>query len=99
MSALLSPARRQGEAIKWGLVTYTALMFSMATVYTAMNLNIQILSFIDNREFSAAYPDGTRFLIGPILYQTIIRQTPLGGTVPNIMFSLNNWLADGLLVS
>ena len=99
MTALLSPVCRKGESIKWGLVTYTALMFSIATVYTAMNFNIQSTSFLDNREFSVALPNGRRLLVGPILYQTTIRRTALGGLVPNIMFSLNNWLADGLLVS
>ena len=39
--ALLNPAHHREEGIKWGLVCYTAAMFSFVTVYTAMNDNIQ----------------------------------------------------------
>ena len=51
-----------------------------------------IHSFIDNREFT----DGGRPL-GPVGYQGSIRPT-LPGLIPNVMFLLNYWFADGLLV-
>ena len=93
MVGLLNPARRREEGIKWGLVFYTVLMFSFATVYIATSLNIQSLAFIDNREF----PDNPP-LSGPLGYQDSIRPQVLG-IIPNLMFLLNYLLADGLLVS
>ena len=96
MAALLNPVHRRGEGIKWWLVSHTAAMFSFATVYTAMNLHIQSKSFIDNRR--SYQINSIIYGSGPLDYQDGIRETALGIT-PNIMFSLNNWLADGLLVS
>ena len=94
MAGLLDSARRRKEGIRWGLVSYTVATFSFATVYTGMNLNVQSVSFIDNREFpgvEGGLPSG------PLGYQWLNSQVLC--TVPNIMFLLNNWLADGLLVS
>ena len=54
MAALLKPLNRRGERVKWGLVSYTIAMFAFVTVYTAMNLHILSISFIDNREFPGA---------------------------------------------
>jgi len=64
------------------------------TVFTAMNLNIQSISYIDNREFP-----GVEGVLppGPIGYQWSIYSNVLT-VVPNLMFLLNNWLADGLLL-
>ena len=87
MAALLNPIHRRGEGIKWWLVSHTVAMFLFATVYTALNLHIQSISFID-------HGGG----LGPLHYQYDIRETTLT-LIPNIMFNLNNWLADGLLVS
>ena len=95
MDRLLNPAHRRMEGIKWGLVAHTVAMFSAVTVYTAMSLNILSDCYIDNREFPGVDgvlppgPSGYRFLI----YSGVI------SLVPNVMFLLNNWLADGLLVS
>ena len=62
------------------------------TVYTAVNLHNLSMSFIDNRELT----DGGSS--GPLDYQSgTIPYTPLG-RLANVMFDLNNWLADGLLV-
>ena len=93
MAALFNPIHRRGEGIKWGLVSYTLLMFSFVTVFTAINLNIKSNSFIDNRQFTD--PDGT--LLGPLGYQTWFRSNMLSITF-SVMFPLANWLADGLLV-
>ena len=93
MAVLLSPVHRKEEGIKWWLVFYTVAMFSFATVYTTMNLHIQSNSFIDHRGGANTIPGSL-----PLAYQYGIRETVLG-LIPNITFSLNNWLADGLLVS
>ena len=94
MAALLNPTYRKEEGIKRWLVFYTVVMFSFVTVYTAMNLYIQSNSFIDHR----GNIDWELPLSRPLEYQLGIRVTALG-FVPNVMFNLNNWLADGLLVS
>jgi len=94
MSALLNPAHRKREGIKWGLVSYTVAMFSFVTVFTAMNLNIQSISFIDNREYPGV--DGV-VPPGPIGYQSFIFSDALT-VVPDVMFLLNGSLADGLLL-
>ena len=95
MAALLSPAYRRGEGIKWGLMCYTATIFSLVTVLTGMNLNIRSISYIDNRNFP-----GAEGMIppGPSGYQWFIAPSPLNIT-PNVMFVMCDWLADGLLVS
>jgi len=96
MAALLNPVHRRGEGIKWRLVSHTVAMFSFVTVYTAMNLHIQSMSFIDKREGLETMP--STLGSGPLLYQSNIHGAALG-IIPYVMFNLNNWLADGLLVS
>jgi len=70
-------------------------MFALVTVFTGMNLHIQSLSFIDNREFPGV--DGVA-PPGPLGYQLFIYSAPIS-MVPNVSFIINNWLADGFLVS
>ena len=95
MAALLNPTNRRRWGIKWGLVSYVAAMFSFVTVLTAMDVNNLSDSYIDNREFPGV--DGV-LLPGPPGYQTLIDyKAPT--VIPNLMFLLNNWMADGLLVS
>ena len=89
MNALFNPVNRTGRGINWGLVAHTAAMFSFVTIYTALNFQLQSISYINNRE----YPQE-----GPFGYQFFVESKPIN-VVPNIMFMLNNWLADGLLVS
>jgi len=96
MAAFLNPVHHRGEGIKWWLVSHTVAMFSFVTVYTAMNLHIQSKSFIDKRKDQELTP--TISISGPLNYQLSIHRVALG-IIPNVMFSLNNWLADGLLVS
>ena len=95
MEAFLDPVNRRRQGIKWGLVAYTTAMFSFVTVYTAISLHIQSISYIDNRGFSGNEDVGAP---GPLGYQTLVFSEPIN-IVPNTMFLLNNWLADGLLVS
>ena len=93
IAALFNPAHRKGEPIKWGFVSYTAVMFTLATVFTAINLDIQAASYIDNR----GYP-GVEGEIPPGPFGYILALvTP--GVALSAVFALNNWLADGLLVS
>ena len=87
MIALFSPVYRRGEGIKWGLASYTVIMFSLVTVFTATTLHVLSISYIDNRNFP----------YGPYYYLAMSSRTI--GLAFRITFRLNNWLADGLLVS
>ena len=89
MIALFIPVNRRGEGIKWGLVSYTVVMFLSVTVHTAINGHILSISYIDNRDF----PDD-----GPYGYRQNISSTVIV-VIPRAAFRLNNWAADGLLVS
>jgi hypothetical protein len=93
-SAFLNPANRMEGRVKWGLVTHVALMFSIVTVTTGMGLNLTPTAYITNRE----YPGDDEFPPGPIGYKFHIYATALSVT-PNNLFQVNQWLADGLLVS
>jgi hypothetical protein len=94
MSALFNPVNR-AKGIKWGLVIHSAAMFTFVTVYTATGLDLQSISYIDNREFPGI--DGV-LSPGPLGYQFLIYSNVIN-VVPTLMFQFNNWLADGLLVS
>ena len=91
MAALLNRTRRD---IKWGFVAHTAAMFAFVTTAVAMTLDFQSISYIDCRGFSGG---GFVSLPGPFGYQLFILSKAING-VPNIIFFLNQWLADGLLV-
>lgn len=96
MSALLNPVNRMRGGIKWGLVVHAAAMFSFVTIYTAINLNIQSISFIDNREFPGTSADDA-IPPGPVGYQWFIRYKAI--SIAQAPFAvMNNWLADGLLL-
>ena len=86
--ALFNPVHRRGEGIKWGLVAYTVIMFSLVTVHTVMKDHILSISYIDNRDFP---------LNGPYGYADSIDSGAMS-VIANTAFNLNNWLADGLLV-
>ena len=94
MAALFNPVYRRGEPIKWGLVSYTVVMFSLATVQTVLNLHIFSISYIDDRKFPGF--DGVP--PGPLAYQLLAYTRPVG-LAAFVMYPLSNWLADGLLVS
>lgn len=93
MSALLGPVSRKKGGIKWELVAHTVAMFSFVTVYTAANLDFQSISYIDNRNF----PGGDGVPPGPFGYQIYVYFIPIS-LIQSIMFALNGWLADGLLL-
>lgn len=91
MNALLDRKRRE---IKWGLMAHTVVMFTCVTVYTAGGLYLQSTSYIDER----AFPGVDTIPPGPIGYQYLIIDDPLN-SICYVVFYLNQWLADGLLVS
>ena len=94
MSALLEPVNCKGSSVKWGLVVHTMAMFLFVTMYTAMTLHIQSVSFIDDSGFF-----GSDVLVpGPIGYQVLLFSRAIN-IVPAVIFFFNNWLADGLVVS
>ena len=94
MRVLLSSTYRARGRTRWGLVAYTTISFSFVTIFTAINIDLQSLSYIDNREF----PGNDQLPPGPLGYQFLVYSAPLS-IAANTMFLLNNWLADGLLVS
>ena len=59
-----------------------------------MQLDVQSISYIDNREFPG---DGV-FYPGPLGYEMLIAPKAIV-VIQNSAFVLSNWLADGLLVS
>ena len=89
MTALLNPVSRKVDGIKWGLVSYTVVMFSVVTVATVVTCDYISLGFIDNR----ASPGGR-----PLTYLMFMAPKALG-FIPTLMGLLNYWLADALLVS
>ena len=76
-------------------MSYTVAVFSSVTIYTAINLNILSGCYIDNREFPAI--DGV-LPPGPFGYQAFTYSGRIE-SLSYVTFLLNNWLADGLLVS
>jgi hypothetical protein len=95
MNASLHPINRATGGVNWGLVVHTSVMFSFATVSTALGFDLQAVSFIDNRGFSG-FSGGE--LSGPVGYQLFVYSAAIN-VVPNLFFILNQLLADGLLVS
>lgn len=92
VGALLNPVNRKG-GVQWGLVSHTATMFSLATVYIVMYSNMQSISFVDNREF----PLSVNGAPGPMGYYSFVHSWAIG-IAPTVALYLNNWLADGLLL-
>ena len=60
-----------------------------------MSLAVQSISYIDNRE----YPSNRTIHPGPLGYQMGALDGSPMNVVPTVMFFLNLWLADGLLVN
>jgi len=91
LSALLNPVSYTKGRLRWLLVIHIGAMFTFVTVFTAINLNIISTSYIDNRKFpNDPYP-------GPLGYQ-VLAYSETSGIVSTVMFLLNSWLADGLLL-
>jgi len=70
-------------------------MLGLATTFTALNVRLQQLAYIDNREFP-----GVPNLLppGPIGW-ALSMYSKSWVIVANACFIIANWMADGLLVS
>ena len=95
MASLLNPVNRRREGIKWGLVSYTMVMFSCGTVVAVMALNMASISFIDNREFPGVEGVSPP---GPLGHLMTACSAGASETGPTFAALLNYWLGDGLLV-
>ena len=94
MMALLGPTDRPRGGVRWGLVVHTVAMFLCVTIYTAATLDTQSISYVEDRRFPGV--DG--WPPGSLGYQFFVYSEPIT-VVPSVMFTLNQLLADGLLVS
>ena len=96
MSALLYPVHPTTKGTRWGLVAHAVAMFSFLTIACAINRDHLSISYIDGREFAGV--EG--FLTGPIGYiALLLRDQQALDYVSYSVFPLNQWLADGFLVS
>lgn len=96
ISVLLYPPNRTKRDTKWGLVAHTSAMFSFVTIATALTLDLQSTSYVDDRHFPGFR--GGQLAPGPIGYKILVYSKAIT-VAPNLMFLFNQWLADGLLVS
>jgi len=87
------PDRVKGGGVKWALVVHTVTMFLLTTISTAMGMALQSTSDVDNREF----PGDDESPPGPFGYNLFLFSKAII-IVPNVLFLLSNWLADGLLL-
>ena len=94
MVALLHPANRGREGIRW-LISYTVAMFSFATILTGTGLHLYSICYVDNREYPGV--EG-KISPGPLGYRSLISPGAVSMT-ERLMSHLNYWLADGYLVS
>ena len=93
MGALLSPINPIRRGIKWALVTHTAALFLVLTIPVWADLNHLSIAYINNRE----YPGNDGSTPGPIGYDFTLNSKATT-IISRVMFPLNQWLADGLLV-
>ncbi|KAG7097755.1 hypothetical protein E1B28_005076 [Marasmius oreades] len=70
------------------MLLYVIFMFALGTIFTAGNLNLQQHSYIDFRNF----PGG-----GPLGY-ALSQYSTWRGMTPNVVYTISNWFADGLLM-
>ena len=78
--------------IKWGLVALTTSMFSCSTIAVVININAISSSFI------GPVDQGYFILPGPL--GSVVWSTQNGVAIAfTVMIVLNQWQADGLLVS
>ena len=94
MGVLLSPANPIKKKIKWALVVHTVALFLFLTIPVGIDLNYLFITYIENREF----PGDDEHPPGPLGYDDRLHNKA-AFSVFNFMFPLNQWLADGLLVS
>ena len=93
MGVLLSPVNPVRRGIRWSLAAHTVAMFLVLTVPVGIDLIHLSIIYINGREF----PGNDQYPLGPLGYDDFI-DVKAFVVVLNIMFPLNQWLADGLLV-
>ena len=93
MGVLLSPENPIKKGVKLALVLHTVLLFSFLTIPVGIQLNVASTVYVDDREFPGddGYPPGP---FGCLFFLNLEATT----VVFSLMFPLNQWLADGLLV-
>ena len=94
MAALLNPANPIRKGIRWALVAHTIALFLFVAIPFGIDFNYLLIEYINNREF----PGSGEFPPGPLGYDGLLTLEATA-TVFSAMFPLNQWLADGLLVS
>ena len=95
MVALLDPINRTRGGIKWGFVVHTVAMFLIFMMTAALDPQARSIFYVDDRNFHGndeIIPEA----LGYHWYRPSIEAI---GTASNVAFPLNQWLADGLLVS
>ena len=93
MATLLNPANPIRKGMRWALVAHTVAMLLFLTVSVGIPYDEVSIEYIDNREFrNDQFPPGPAGYDGSLQFNAIT-------TVFVTMFPLNQWLADGLLVS
>ena len=93
-ATLLDRANPIRKGIKWTLVAHTVALFFFLTIPFGIYFNYLSIDYINNREF----PGNDEFPPGPLGYTGLLNLKATT-TVFDAMFPLNQWLADGLLVS
>ena len=93
-ATLLDRANPIRKGIKWTLVAHTVALFLFLTIPFGIYFNYLSIDYINNREF----PGNNEFPPGPLGYTGLLNLKATT-TVFDAMFPLNQWLADGLLVS
>ena len=94
MATLLSPANPIRKPTRWALAAHTVALFLFFTIPLGINFDYLSMDYINNREF----PGNDEFPPGPVGYGNLLSPGATT-TVLDAMFPLNQWLADGLLVS
>ncbi|KAF5382519.1 hypothetical protein D9615_003080 [Tricholomella constricta] len=87
MRGLLWPRKHSGFPRNPSMALYTFVLFSLGTVFVAMNARNSELAYIDYRGFPG----------GPLAF-TFSRYSTAIVVIPNAAFILANWLADGFLL-
>ena len=95
MATLLNPANPTRKGIRWELVAHTVALFLFLTIPFGIDFSHLSAEYIDNREF----PGDDEFPPGPLGYDSFRSLKATSTAILNAMFPLNQWLADGLLVS
>ena len=93
IGALLSPINPMRRGTKWAFVSHTVAMFSFLSIPIGIDLHNLSILYINNRGFSGNNESPP----GPLGYDEVPATSAIDA-VFNIMFPLNQWLADGLLV-